>query len=194
MRDRSRRGVAALLLAVGGVLAGHGLTYRLLAPSAHARETLLARSGHSYLAFANDLALILALSAIATMFLGRLVRRAEGLPDRNALVLRLALFQAVAFAAMEALERVTAGDPLSGLLQHGLLPAGLVIQVAIALAIALLIRWLLRAAETLAGLLARPRLARSDPLPVAAPGRVDRVRSIARSAVGLRGPPLPSAA
>jgi hypothetical protein len=190
MRDRSRRGAAALLVALGGVLAGHALTYRLVAPAAHARETLLASSGHAYLAYANDVALILALSAIATMFLGRLLRRADGLPDRNALMLRLAVFQTAAFAAMEGLERVTAGDPLSGLLHHGLLPVGLAAQVVLALAIAHVIRWLLRAADTLAERLAQPRLVRSDAFPVAAPARVDRIRSIARSAVGLRGPPL----
>jgi hypothetical protein len=194
MRDRSPRGVAALLVAVGGVLAGHGLTYRLVAPSAHARETLLAGTGHAYLVYANDLALVLALAAMAAIFLGGLTRPSAGLPHRRALAMRLVLFQTVAFAAMEGLERITAGDTLAGLLHHGLLPVGLATQIAIALGISVLIRWLLRTAGTLAGLFAQARPARSGLIPALAPGRVDRIRSIARSAVGLRGPPSPSIA
>jgi hypothetical protein len=186
--------MAALLMAVGGVLVGHALTYRLVAPTAHARETLLAGTGHAYLAYANDLALILALAAIATIFLGRLVRRADGLPEPRSLAVRLALFQTFAFATMESLERITAGDTVAGLLHHGLLPAGLAIQVALALALSVVLRWLLRAADTLAELLARPRSGRTGAVHTVSAGRVDRVGSIARSAVGVRGPPLPSSA
>ncbi len=185
-----RRGIAALLVAVGGVLAGHWLTYRLVAPSGHARDTLLAGTGHGYLSYANDLALILALAAIAAIFLGRLCLHDGGELDLRTLAIRLIVFQTSAFAAMEGLERVTAGASPAGLLHHGLLPLGLGVQALVALAITLLIRWLLRMADAVATLLGVTGPRRREAVRVVpCPGDHVVVRSVARSAVGVRGPP-----
>jgi len=194
MAARSRRGTAALLIAVGGVLVGHWVTYLAVAPSPHARRTLLDADGHAYLAYANDLALVAALTAIAAIFLGRLTRGADGLPALGRLAIRLALFQAFAFTTMEATERITAGAPLSGLLHHGLLPVGLAIQVTVALVLALSIRWLLRLADAVVALLGSTAAPRRVAARVVGPrSAAVPLRRIARSATGLRGPPpLPS--
>jgi hypothetical protein len=185
-----RRWIAALSVAVGGVLAGHWLTYRLVAPSAHARASLLEGSGHGYLGYANDLALVLALTAMAGIFLGRLTDRdGIGLGPRP-LAIRLVSFQVAVFAAMETLERLTAGASLAELFHHGLLPLGLGIQALVALGVALVIRGLLRAANAVVARLGSRRWERVgaiDPI-VGADDHVI-VRRVVRCAVGLRGPP-----
>jgi hypothetical protein len=191
MHDRiPGRGLAARAIAVVGVLAGHWLTYRLVSPSTHERDSLLAGTGHGYLGFANDAALVLALAAVAALFLGRLLGDADGLPDRGPLALRLIAFQAGAFAGLELLERVTAGAPPSGLMDHGLLPAGLAIQALIGLAGAALIRWILRAADAVAARLAGGAMPRRAAVAIVAVSRRAASRPIARSAVGVRGPPI----
>jgi hypothetical protein len=63
---------------------------------------------------------------------------------------RLVVFQVAAFAALEVAERLGAGAPLSGLATS--LPTGLVIQTAVAAAIAAAVRWLLRATDVLVAL------------------------------------------
>jgi hypothetical protein len=189
----ARRGPAVLLAAVGGVLLGHWLTYRIVAPLDHARDALLDRTGHGYLAFANDAALVLALGGLAAIFLGRLVsRRAEPLPP-GALVARLVAFQAGAFVAMETAERLTAGSSPVELVHHGLLPAGVAVQALVALGTALVVRLLLRAADAVATLLDRPAPLADRAVVVAPlPRGHAPVRSLARSAWGSRGPPSPS--
>jgi hypothetical protein len=177
-------------VAVGGVLAGHWLTYRLVAPTAHARASLLEGSGHGYLGYANDLALVLALTAMAGIFLGRLTRRDGTELGRRPLAIRLVAFQIGVFAAMETLERLTAGTSLTELFHHGLLPLGLGIQALVALGVALVIRALLRAADAAVALLGSRRRDRCSAI-ATVPGAADHVivRRIVRNAVGLRGPP-----
>ena len=59
-------------VAVGGVLVGHWLTYLAVAPAASSRTAILQQTGHAYLGLANDVALVVALAALATMFIGQL--------------------------------------------------------------------------------------------------------------------------
>ncbi len=75
-------------------------------------------------------------------------------------------------------------------MHHGLLPTGIAVQVAVALAGALAVRWLLRAAGRLQEILAQPaplpafavvaRLVATASAPAARP---------ALAAAGIRGPP-----
>ncbi len=141
-RRRSVLGVAA-----GGVLLGHAITYALADPSAYQRTTDLARTGHGYLGLANDLGLVAALIALSAVFLGGLTRGHGDAPTLRGLTARLAVFQVVAFASMELLERLAAGAPVASVPHHGILPLGMGAQVAIAALGALIIRWLLRAAD-----------------------------------------------
>ena len=176
-------------VAVGGVLAGHWLTYLLVAPMAGSRATILHQTGHSYLGLANDLALVVALTAMATMFVGQLTRPAPA-GQLDGLALRVVRFQVSAFVLLEVLERVTAGSPLSELIRTGILPIGIVAQVGIGYLAVRAIRWLLRTADRVAGALRRsavpPRrlvLRPLQPEPVFVPtGRH-------LSAAGVRGPP-----
>ena len=186
---RSLRG-AASGLAAGGVLLGHWLTYRLVSPHAQAREALLAGTGHGYLAVVNDLGLMLAVGALAAVVLGRLVDASRPPADLRRWFGRLACLQVGAFAAMEVLERLSSGPPLGDLLQHGLLPGGVAIQLALAAMGALLVRWLLGVTGRL-----QEALGRAAPLPRLT-GLVRRALPLAALTLnplpvsaGIRGPP-----
>jgi len=185
----ARRRLATLGVAVGGVLVGHWLTYLAIAPIAGTRATILHQTGHSYLGLANDLALVAALAAMASMFIAQLTRPA---PEGQLLGItgRVIRFQVCAFVALEVLERVTAGSPLAELIRSGILPIGIAAQIAIGFLAGFVIRWLLRTADRVAAALGRaatpprrdvprPLLPRSVFIPV------DRQLS----AAGVRGPP-----
>jgi hypothetical protein len=176
-------------VAVGGVLAGHWLTYLAVAPIAGPRATILHQTGHSYLGLANDLALVGALAAMASMFIAQLTSPAPaaGLLGITGRVVR---FQVCAFVALEVLERVTAGSPLSDLIRSGILLIGVVAQITVGLLAASMIRWLLLTADRVAAAMGR----------AAAPPRRDMPRPLLPepvfvpifphlSAAGVRGPP-----
>jgi uncharacterized membrane protein YjjP (DUF1212 family) len=140
---RSIRSSLVLGLALGGVLLGHTLTYRLLLPDAHARADELARSGHAYLAGANVVAVTVAIAALAVLFLGRLLR--SELATTSDVLTRLTAFQIAAFTAMEVLERCASGAGFSRIVPVLLL--GLPVQVLVAAVIALIARTVSSAAE-----------------------------------------------
>lgn len=179
---------AAFGVAAGGVLLGHRLTYAVAGPHGDAAATSIARTGHGYLGLANDLALALAMAAVALVFLGRLTRGDDGdAPGWRLTALRLAVFQIAAFGAMETLERLTAGAPMRDLV--GLVPVGVAVQGVLAVAGALLIAWLLRAAASIeAALGTAPALPRSTELSLAIASCRPRTR-LAVAGDGIRGPP-----
>ena len=133
-------------LAVGGVLGGHALTYRLLLPDAHTRAEELTHTGHGYLGGANTLGVVVVMIALAVLFLGRVLGR-EHVPGGD-VALRLWAFQLAAFGSMEVLERLSSG---SG--PHHLLPlllVGFPAQALVAAVMALIVRIALRVAATIA--------------------------------------------
>jgi hypothetical protein len=187
----ARRRLATMAVAVGGVLAGHWLTYLVVAPIAGSRAMILHQTGHSYIGLANDVALVAALTAMASMFIAQLTNPA---PAGHLLGIsgRVVRFQVCAFVALEVLERVTAGSPVTELIRTGILPIGIAAQLVIGMLAAFAIRWLLRAADRVAAAMRC----------VAAPPRRDVSRPILRelafvpdfrhlSAAGVRGPPSP---
>jgi hypothetical protein len=185
----ARRRLATMCVAVGGVLAGHWLTYLVVAPIAASRVAILHETGHAYIGMANDFALVAALAGMATMFVGQLTNPApagllEGITGR---VVR---FQVSAFVALEVLERLTAGSPLAELIHTGILPIGIAAQVGIGYLAARAIRSLMRTADRVAEALGRAAV----PPPWVAPGSlhpepvfVPAERHL--SATGVRGPP-----
>jgi hypothetical protein len=179
-------------VAAAGVALGHWLTYAIDVPDANAREAVLARTGHGYLPLATELAVVTGIAALAIVFLGRLMRR-----DRDgsgvATFGRLVAFQAGAFVAMEFLERIAAGASVGHLFHGAILPIGLLLQIAMAGIGALLLRMLLRAADTIAGSSSRAVVCRrSVTLPVGWFAEV-RPGPARAGAHGIRGPPLPQA-
>ncbi len=176
---RSIRPSILLGLALGGVLLGHTLAYRLLLPDAHARTIELARSGHGYLSGVNAIALVAAIVALSVLFLGRLLRSEDA--ETWSILWRLVGFQMAAFASMEVLERLAFGAGSSRLLP--VLAVGLPVQAIVAASIALLARFLLRAADLIKS---RISGAATWPRPIAiawAP------RNVVPSARTITGPP-----
>jgi len=141
----SARSATLLGLALGGVLVGHALTYRVLVPDAHARTVELAETGHAYLGGANALGLVAAIAGLSVLFLGRLVR-ADG--DGADPFVRLVAFQLTTFAAMELLERLGSGAGIRQLLPA--LVVGLPVQVLVAAIVARIARFIVRAAAVVA--------------------------------------------
>jgi hypothetical protein len=185
----ARRRFATLGVAVGGVLAGHWLTYLAVSPIAGSRAAILHQTGHAYLGMANDLALVAALAAMATIFIGQLSSPVP-VGQIQGLTARVVRFQVSAFVLMEVLERATSGSPLGGLLHTGILPLGLAAQVGIGYLAAHAIRWLLRTADRVTATLGRaadaPRRIVRRALPPE-PVFVPVVHHL--SAAGVRGPP-----
>jgi hypothetical protein len=172
-------------VAFGGVLVGHAIAYGLVRPDEHTRAGLLAATGHAYLHLANEAGLLLVLIALAVALLGRVGRRSgEDAPSFETLFRGLAGFQVTVFLAMELLERVSSGAPISGILAGGVLPLGVFAQLVIAALASYLIHHLLRVADRLGELLGRsPTLARRT------------LESVRASATALpRTPALASAA
>jgi hypothetical protein len=151
-RVGSSRPSLVLGLALGGVLLGHTVAYRLLLPDAHARTLELAASGHGYVSGANVVGLVAAVVALTALFLGGVLRTNEAAPRH--LPARLVGFQMAAFLAMEVLERIASG----GGVQHlpSVLVIGLPVQALIALLVAFGAWLLLRAAAAIADLLSHP--------------------------------------
>jgi hypothetical protein len=185
----ARRRVATMGIAVGGVLAGHWLTYLVVAPAASSRAAILQQTGHAYLGLANDVALVVALAALATMFIGQLADPTPvgRLPGVAARVIR---FQVCAFVLLEVLERVTAGAPLAELIHTGILPIGIAAQAAIGYIAAQAIRWLLRGADRVAASLKSGALPFARTMTRPFPPELVFV-PVGRhlSATGVRGPP-----
>lgn len=185
----ARRRLATLGIAVGGVLAGHWLTYLAVAPIAGSRAALLHQTGHAYLEMANDLALVAALTAMAVMFIGQLTSSVPGerLPGLATRVIR---FQVSAFVAIEVLERVTSGSPLAELIHTGILPIGIATQIGLGSFAAHAIRWLLRTADRVATAFARAAIPsrRIVPRPLY-PELVFIPAERPLCAAGVRGPP-----
>jgi hypothetical protein len=146
-------------LAVSGVAAGHSVAYYLAVPAAGQRQALLAQTGHSYWNVAVTVAVLLELAGV----FGVAVRHFRaGRAGTSSLRLtfgqlagRLAAMQVAAFTALEITERLRAGVPLGEMFHNHLLPIGVAIQLLVACAGALLLRWLARAAEAIGSLFAR---------------------------------------
>ena len=195
----SRRLMVWLLtvpLAVAGSQVAHALAYRLIAPNADGRTTLLAATGHGYYSY---LPLALAVGSVLVGFalVGEIRHLASGRPygSHGPSARSFALLAPAIFCFQEHFERLVdhGGFPWHAALEPSFL-VGLSLQVPFALAAYLVARLLLRAARSLGRWLATPWR------PRVAPGVVPRPRSRLFSphvpalalGYGTRGPPAPS--
>jgi len=182
-----------LAVAVAGLFAGHVIVYRILAPGPLQRSVVAGGASHAYLPFALAIGLMLALAAGARTFrLG--FRRAtvpdtgQGRPSLASTLILLAVAQAVAFIALEVLERMLAGAPMGTLL--GPLLIGVALQLVVGATGGLLLAGLDRAGEITGRAIAgrrRPAAPATEPhrWPPATPTQRHRPRS----ALLIRGPP-----
>jgi hypothetical protein len=181
-----RRRQAVYGAAVGGVLLGHWLTY--LTESPGGTDALLRQTGHAYLTPASEAGVVVALVALAVVFLGGLTGDAHESPPFGRLAARLVAFQLFGFVAMEVLERITSGAPLSGIVD--LLAVGVAIQILVAMLVALLVGSLVRVADRTAARLCKANAGPLRPTIRAYPRKDALLRSRpVLLSVGVRGPP-----
>jgi hypothetical protein len=190
LRNPLHRVWAAAGLAAGGVLVAHGLTYAIVQPDRAARDHLLAATGHAYLPAVNVLALLAVLITLGSLFLGRLTRP-WSTPNARRLGGRIAAFQVGAFLAMEVLERLSSGAPLSGFVRAGVLPIGVACQLIVAAAVTLVVRIVLRVSDRVAAVLGTsPRMPVGTSTVFRTPADCSFNQPDILLAFG-RGPPLP---
>jgi hypothetical protein len=160
--DPKVRRLTVLAVVAGGLLLGHGLSYLAAVPDPHSRAALLERTGHAYLPFAAQVALILALASTALLAMRAVAGRAADLsPGARRLAPKIAAMQVSAFVTLELVERWATGAGFADLINDHLLALGAIGQIATAVVGAAILRWIWRTA-TRAGCLTRavrlPRL------------------------------------
>jgi len=131
--------LATLGVAGAGLVLGHWLAYALGTPQAHVRDELLRSTGHGYLPYATQVALLAGAMGLVGLFLTRLTRR-EARGSFAGDVAKLAAVQSAAFVAMEIGERLLSGSSLHDLTHGRLLVIGLGVQLLLAVAGALTLR------------------------------------------------------
>lgn len=186
------RGLPVFGSAAAGLLLGHALSYMLALPDPYHRDVVLTRTGHGYLPAAGQTAVILILAAVAAILARAWVNRAHGEPERfSSIAETLAFVQIGAFAALEILERVVAGAPLSDLIGDHLLVTGIVAQVVVSLVgAALLVSFARTSARIVRAAIGRPIALPRPILVEALPATPDQPRGrIAASARNVRAPP-----
>jgi hypothetical protein len=182
-------------VAVAGAVVGHMVAYVLAVPSPTVRVALLGATGHAYWTAAIAAASVLGLASLAATLrrrfrAGLLASRPQPSDRLGRVAGQLAGFQLAIYLVQETLERLEAGIPAHALLDGRLLVTGVIIQMAIALALAVLLTLAGRAAEAVGRALRGParHLERTgQPLPdlvvVAWPSR------LLAAGLGSRAPP-----
>jgi len=192
---RGRRAFGGLPIfgtAAAGVVIGHWLSYRVAVPDGHLRHHVLLVSGHGGWLEVVKVATALAVAGAVTLavrFSRRTAPDVGGLDALTWLICRLAVVQVLAFAGMEAAERIGSGVPVGGMFAHHLFLLGLAVQLLVACAGGAFLLWLSRVARRVA------EVVRGMPeIPIAAaaflrPVAVAVERPAARRPSGIRGPP-----
>ncbi len=149
--------LVALLVALGGLGAGHVAEYLLLAPDAHERRHLLVRSGHGYLPSALAAATFLAFLGLAVVFVTSVRRGLSRGQQRSPRPWSHALpaAQVLAFVALEVGERLAAHASLADL--GTVLALGLPIGAIVGFFAGRLVALLERAGERIAEFVASRR-------------------------------------
>ncbi len=180
------------LLAFGGLLGGHALSYFAVAPDGHTRAELLRATGHG----SHDFFVTWGLAAAAAGFIGIIGAhlrsgwesgcREHSIPRTGSL---LWVMQTAGFVLLEATERGYGLHDLGELLHEPGFLLGLVAQAVVALVAAGLVFLLRASVDAIRRLLAAPEGA-ATVRPQRLPAFYAFASSVARAAWNLRGPPV----
>lgn len=182
----------AVPLSVLGVLAAHWLSFRLVVPDSHAREHLLAATGHGYLMYAPAIVGI-SLALVALGFGHAIVREFRGeSPATKAPAWLVGLVPLLAFVIQEYVERCLQHGSIEwGVALESTVIVGLALQVPFALVAGLATLVLTRAARGVAAILSRrpaPTLRKLRPFRLPASFDLPRAPMLALGYAG-RAPP-----
>jgi hypothetical protein len=176
-------------LAAGGAALAHALAFAVVAPDPTQRGRLLDETGHVAWPVIVSVALAALVVALVRFAVGR-IHQGDRLPPGELWRLtagRLMALQILGFVALEAVERVASGHPLSQLLGEPVVLIGVAIQVLVALGAAALLVLLARLVDRLI-----PRTLPRAPRVLGGPGAWEdlfpRPRLVA-GPVNPRGPP-----
>jgi hypothetical protein len=144
-------------LATAGVVVAHVLAFWLAAPNPVRREHLLEATGHGAWPIVVALTLGALVACMAGFAAGRLreERRAPPAVLVRGIVTRLVILQVAGFVLLEAIERLAIGHDLTELLSEPVMAIGLVAQIVVALAGAIVLALFAHIVDRLA-LLLRP--------------------------------------
>lgn len=187
------RGMPVFGFAVAGLLLGHAISYLLTFPDPYHRDLVLQATGHDYLPLAVEAGLVLLLAGVAALLTRAWSGRGGDEPEGFAsLAGTLALAQVGAFVGQEIIERLVTGSPLGGLAHDHVLSVGVVVQIAVALLGAAVLRWLAGASARIAHAVASARVAIPRQALVAAipVGVNDHPGLVVASDPNVRAPPL----
>jgi hypothetical protein len=181
--DRAR----LLLVAAAGIVVAHAAAYTLAIPDPARRGRVLSATGHGYWPVAMAVAAVC--GVIGLVLAAR--RGWRGALSRTSLPLtgaQLAAGQVALFGVIETVERLALGAHPLSFLGSAQFAIGVVLQVAVALAAAVLLRGVEQGAKNLASRIRRPRCAAAERRTWALPtdDAVTRWWGIAGDA---RGPP-----
>lgn len=196
MTNRSRvSSLWLVLLALGGLLAGHVVSYFVVAPDSHERGRLLELTGHSQHSAFGTVALAATFAALIAIAF-QIVRRSRGVGYRPVVgrvrVGTILWFvQTAGFVALETWERGHGPSGIAELLNEPAFLIGLVAQLLVAIVATVLVLLVHATVGALLRGFVSPAEAPQGPLFSSQP--LDRPReSIARAAWNLRGPPSPA--
>lgn len=144
-------------LATAGVVVAHVLAFWLAAPNPVRREHLLEVTGHGAWPIVVALTLGALVACMAGFAAGRLreERRAPPAVLVRGIVTRLVILQVAGFVLLEAIERLAIGHDLTELLSEPVMAIGLVAQIVVAFAGAIVLALFAHIVDRLA-LLLRP--------------------------------------
>ena len=155
--DRAR----LVLVAAAGIVVAHAADYALAFPDPARRSRVLAATGHGYWPVAVLVAVVCAALGLA-LAARRGWRRAASSTSLPVTAGQLAVGQVALFAVIETVERTAVGGHPLMFLGTAQFAVGVVLQVAVALAGALVLRGVERGASNLSARRRRPRRCASE--------------------------------
>lgn len=167
----------------------HFLAFWLAAPDAHNRAHLLSSTGHSHWIYVAGAGFFGGVLAMAGFIRSCVEAHATASGLTRYAVARLAPFQVVAFVLLEMVERASSGHGLLATLVEPAVLIGIILQLLVAIAGAVLLRAVARVVETLRARALPARLRESGHRFLVRFIHVPRLRLDA-AGFTLRGPPL----
>jgi hypothetical protein len=182
------RALVCAALSFAGIVGAHSLSYVLVASDPHERHHLLHETGHGGW---DQLRLAAAAAAVAGLiaFISARFRSRSSAPRLTLTAPALAVLQVGGFLLLECTERLLSGTGGLAAFSEGVVQLGVVVQVIVAIALAVILVVLARVVDLLVG---RDRPVTHARSRIAWPDHKDNLsQTLACKGFDVRGPPVP---